>query len=369
MKPVVSLEQIENIELQLKAASFEKKVIEWYQKNKRSLPWRELFKKYKSPYHVWVSEIMLQQTVIKAVIPKYISFFERFPTVFDLAAAEEDDVRIACQGLGYYRRFKLMHNCAKKLCEDQTKDNFKWPSSYKEWIKYPGIGTYTASAISSICLSEAQMVVDGNVERLMCRLHDIRLEPNLPPLKKKFTLWGKELISDKAPGDFNQGLMELGQTICTKANPSCSLCPVENPCLSQKRKSQDLAPAVKKKANFEKVQLAIVLEENKKGILVKRRSIEAKFLKDYVGFPTYLAEDKKLKEDGGKAVIDATKLTKLGSFKHSITKHKITADVYLKKSSSKKAENYLSKDSISTKLTASLDLKALKLLERYEKSL
>ena len=186
-------------------------------------------------------------------------------------------MRIACQGLGYYRRFKLMHNCAKKLCEDQTEDNFKWPSSYKEWIKYPGIGTYTASAISSICLSEAQMVVDGNVERLMCRLHDIRLEPNLPPLKKKFTLWGKELISDIAPGDFNQGLMELGQTICTKANPSCSLCPVKNTCLSLKRKSQALAPAVKKKADFEKVHLAIVLEESKKGILVKEGLLRQSF--------------------------------------------------------------------------------------------
>ena len=160
-------------------------------KNKRSLPWREMFAQHASPYHVWVSEIMLQQTVIKAVIPKYLSFFERFPTVFDLAAAQEEDVRLACQGLGYYRRFKLMHNCAKKLCENKNEKNFVWPGSYKEWLSYPGIGTYTASAISSICLSEAQMVVDGNVERLMCRLHDIRLEPNLAPLKKNSPIGAK----------------------------------------------------------------------------------------------------------------------------------------------------------------------------------
>ena len=261
MQPVTSTDQIESLNLLKDARSFESTVISWYQKTNDPYPWREMFAQYKSPYHVWVSEIMLQQTVIKAVIPKYLSFFERFPTVFDLAAAQEEDVRLACQGLGYYRRFKLMHNCAKKLCENKNEKNFAWPGSYKEWLSYPGIGTYTASAISSICLSEAQMVVDGNVERLMCRLHDIRLEPNLAPLKKKFTHWGKDLISEQAPGDFNQGLMELGQTICTKANPSCTLCPVEKSCLSKKHESQKLAPAVKKKAQFEQIRIAILLKK------------------------------------------------------------------------------------------------------------
>ena len=326
-----------------------------------------MFAQHASPYHVWVSEIMLQQTVIKAVIPKYLSFFERFPTVFDLAAAQEEDVRLACQGLGYYRRFKLMHNCAKKLCENKNEMNFVWPGSYKEWLSYPGIGTYTASAISSICLSEAQMVVDGNVERLMCRLHDIRLEPNLASLKKKFTHWGKDLISEQAPGDFNQGLMELGQTICTKANPSCTLCPVEKSCLSKKHESQKLAPAVKKKAQFEQVRIAILLEKSDRGMLVKRRSTSAKFLKDYVGFPTFVGERKKLIEDGGKSVLETGSLVNIGSFKHSITKHKITADVYLRQTQSRSESSYFDRTEIASKLTASLDLKALKVLERHEK--
>ena len=232
MKPVLSLSQAKELKLGLKARSFEKAVVEWYQQNKRSLPWREYYYKSQNPYHVWVSEIMLQQTVIKAVIPKYINFFKVFPTVFDLAKAEESEVRIACQGLGYYRRFKLMHSCAKKLTEGKTKKDFEWPKSYKEWLSLPGIGEYTASAVSSICLSESKMVVDGNVERLMCRLHDIRMEPNLPALKKKFKEFGETLISDLSPGDFNQGLMELGQTICTKTNPVCHMCPVQKGCMA-----------------------------------------------------------------------------------------------------------------------------------------
>ena len=213
----------------------ESTVISWYQKNKRSLPWREMFAQHASPYHVWVSEIMLQQTVIKAVIPKYLSFFERFPTVFDLAAAQEEDVRLACQGLGYYRRFKLMHNCAKKLCENKNEKNFAWPGSYKEWLSYPGIGTYTASAISGICLSEAQMVVDGNVERLMCRLHDIRLEPNLAPLKKIHPL-GQRSHQRTGAGRLQSGTHGTWANHLHEGKSKLHPLSVEKSCLNKARK-------------------------------------------------------------------------------------------------------------------------------------
>ena len=161
------------LSLHFKPASLGSQLVSWYQQNNRDLPWRSLFKKTNDPYVVWISEIMLQQTVIGAVIPKYNSFMEQFPKIEDLAKANEETLQKAVSGLGYYRRFRMMREAAQSV--QQSGKGF--PNSYKDALKLKGIGEYTASAISSICFDEAEAVVDGNVERVMCRLFDLRVAP------------------------------------------------------------------------------------------------------------------------------------------------------------------------------------------------
>ena len=211
------------LSLHFKPASLGSQLVSWYQQNNRDLPWRSLFKKTNDPYVVWISEIMLQQTVIGAVIPKYNSFMEQFPKIEDLANANEETLQKAVSGLGYYRRFRMMREAAQSV-QQSGKD---FPNSYKDALKLKGIGEYTASAISSICFDEAEAVVDGNVERVMCRLFDLRVAPNIPALKKIFKKTLNKIIDKKYPGDFNQGIMELGQLVCTPQNPKCSLCPAK----------------------------------------------------------------------------------------------------------------------------------------------
>ena len=174
---IESIDDVQNLSIDFNKALFTKRLVSWYQENKRDLPWRLRWRKNQDPYEVWVSEIMLQQTVIKAVIPAYERFLKCFPDVHSLANANEDDVRLASRGLGYYRRFKLMHQGAKYLSLNPEK---LWPQTFAQWKEISGIGDYTAAAISSICFDDCSPVVDGNVERVFCRLFDIRLEPNLP---------------------------------------------------------------------------------------------------------------------------------------------------------------------------------------------
>ena len=195
-----------------------KRLLKWYLTHRESHPWR-----YESPpadpYRVWLSEIMLQQTTIKAVTPAYIRFLELFPNIQDLSAADEASVRRACAGLGYYRRFSLFHKAAKQLTENQ--DTVKWPNSYEKWLELPGVGSYTAAAVSSIVLNAPRAVVDGNVERVLSRLLDIRLPPNLPILKPFFQEKAQSMLITSSAGDFNQALMELGQKQCSVSSPDC----------------------------------------------------------------------------------------------------------------------------------------------------
>ena len=167
------------------------KLESWYRDNARLLPWRRLWAQQKNPWHVWVSEIMLQQTVIKAVLPIYERFLKQFPTHEALAAATTEEVRLAVRGLGYYRRFDALHRACQKL----TATGEGLPRNHEKWLDLPGVGPYTAAAIASITADEPHGVVDGNVERVFCRLLDIRSEPNLPHLKKSFKSFMDHLCS------------------------------------------------------------------------------------------------------------------------------------------------------------------------------
>ena len=199
---------------------FRRRLLAWYEANARDLPWR----KDRDPYRVWVSEIMLQQTRVAAVIEHYHAFLRRFPTVNKLAAAREDSVLAAWSGLGYYRRAHMLHAAAKVVaCERGG----KFPENAEGWRQLPGIGRYTAAAIASIAFREPVAVVDGNVERVLQRIcgEQIAGEP----------LWeSAEIFLDRErAGDFNQAMMELGAMVCTPRAPGCLTCPVLELCLTR----------------------------------------------------------------------------------------------------------------------------------------
>lgn len=196
------------------------RLLAWYELHRRDLPWRQ----DGHPYRVWVSEVMLQQTRVAAVIGHYHRFLERFPTVEALAAAKESSVLAEWSGLGYYRRARQLHAAAKQIVEAHAG---QFPSTALAWLALPGVGRYTAAAVASIACGEAVAVVDGNVERVLERLLGRLLAPQ--------QLWrvAEELLSPSRPGDFNQALMELGATVCLPEAPNCRLCPLVKLCATR----------------------------------------------------------------------------------------------------------------------------------------
>lgn len=305
-----------------------KALLTWYQAHRRPLPWRVLWERHRSPYHVWISEIMLQQTVIKAVLPVYERFLARFPTLADLSRADEDSVRQAVRGLGYYRRFRLLHQAARQLTAES---GGAWPETYEAWLALPGIGAYTAAAVSSIAFDQPVAVVDGNVERVLCRLLDLREAPNQPELKRPFQRLANELLSRESPGDFNQAMMELGQTTCTVTTPGCDACPLRFGCLAAARGSQALAPAPRLRPDaVHSVALRLLIVERQGRIGVFPRPRGARFLAGTAGFLTAVCQADGGAvpdgwDDGVAAVWKGGKV--IGKVRHSITVHRIQASV------------------------------------------
>lgn len=205
--------------------NFSNKLINWYLENKRSLPWRET----KNPYHIWLSEIILQQTQIKQGLPYYNAFVKKFPSVFKLASAQERTVLNLWQGLGYYSRARNLHFTAKYIVKEL---NGVFPDNYQDLLKLKGVGDYTASAIASICYNEPTPVVDGNVYRFLSRYFEIRTPINSSKAKKEFKELAERLIDVENPADFNQAIMEFGSRQCKPKNPDCSMCPFNDKCIA-----------------------------------------------------------------------------------------------------------------------------------------
>ena len=194
-------------------------LLEWYSKNKRELPWR----KDKDPYHVWISEIMLQQTRIEAVKEYYKRFMDKVPTIEDLSKIEEDELLKLWEGLGYYNRARNLKKAAVEIME---KYQGKFPSQYEEILTLPGIGEYTAGAISSICFQKKEVAVDGNVMRVYARVCKQDIDVTDSKVKKEVGEEIRKILPD-TPGDFNEAIMELGETICLpNAIPKCMECPL-----------------------------------------------------------------------------------------------------------------------------------------------
>ncbi|MGD0729884.1 MAG: A/G-specific adenine glycosylase [Terracidiphilus sp.] len=206
-----------------------RQLLQWYARNRRDLPWR----RNPDPYSIWVSEIMLQQTRVAVVVERYHAFLASFPTLVSLALAPEQDVLALWSGLGYYRRARMLHKAAQYVA-NHFHGNL--PVSSEQLRMLPGIGAYTAAAIASIAHGEAVAVVDGNVERVLCRLEGWEGSSRKgggTALRHKIDDLASRLVDPAHPGDFNQAVMELGATVCLPRNPHCLECPVARDCATQ----------------------------------------------------------------------------------------------------------------------------------------
>ena len=213
---------------------FQRPLLAWYDNARRDLPWRAKSGAKSDPYRVWLSEIMLQQTTVKAVIPYFEKFVERWPTVQDLGAASRDDVLAAWAGLGYYSRARNLHACAQAL----SKTGF--PEDEPGLRQLPGIGAYTAGAIAAIAFGKPVAAVDGNVERVLSRI--CAVEETFPAAKIAVRAAAKQLVPADRAGDYAQALMDLGATVCTPRSPSCLLCPLKTLCEGARQGSPSRYP-------------------------------------------------------------------------------------------------------------------------------
>ena len=235
----------------------------WFARVKRPMPWRLA----PGPYVCWLSEIMMQQTTYATVLPYYERFLQRFPTVADLAAADESEVLKAWEGMGYYTRARNLHKAAQTL-----KD--RWPASAAEWSAVPGVGPYTAAALASVLNGEPVPVVDGNVARVFARYwllsDDFSKQPNRARLAERLT---PEIRRGTVPGDFNQAMMELGATVCTPKNPSCGDCPLRKDCAARKQGVQADYPVKPRKgpAPVRKRTAVVIADAAGRVLLVQNR--------------------------------------------------------------------------------------------------
>ncbi len=243
-------------------------LVAWYKEHERLLPWRET----PSPYRVWVSEIMLQQTRIEAVLPYFQRFMETLPTIKDLADADEDVLMKLWEGLGYYSRARNLQKAAKRVMEEF---DGKLPSTYEQLLTLNGIGEYTAGAIASIAFGEPVAAVDGNVLRVMARLLDDDTDVMETKHRKQLTALVNQLVPKGSAGDFNQGIMELGETICLpNAMPRCSECPLKEYCaVAGLERARDLPTrsAPKTRKVEQRMIVLVITDESKPSVLLHKR--------------------------------------------------------------------------------------------------
>lgn len=246
--------------------NFDKKLRTWYLENKRDLPWRTTT----HPYYIWLSEIILQQTRVAQGMPYYFKFVKAFPSVEDLANASEEEVLKLWQGLGYYSRARNLQAAAKHVVNEL---NGNFPDSYKELMKLKGVGDYTASAVASFCYGEPVAVVDGNVYRVLSRIFGIDTPINSTQGKKQFKELAQELLDEKDPATFNQGLMEFGALHCTPQKPLCETCPFSQECVAFNQSKISQLPVKLKKQKVKKrhFNYIVFLSEEGETILQQRK--------------------------------------------------------------------------------------------------
>lgn len=263
---------------------FRQELITWYEREKRDLPWRHT----KDPYKIWVSEVMLQQTRVDTVIPYYNKFLQTFPNAESLAYAEEEKILKMWEGLGYYSRVRNLQAGVREVVE---KYGGIVPKSREEIIKLKGVGPYTAGAILSIAYGVPEHAVDGNVMRVLSRVLNISEDIALPKTKKIFEQAVMFLIDKENPSSFNQGLMELGATICTPTSPKCLLCPVREYCIAFHEGQPENLPIKTKKTKMKHIYLKAFVVKNEKGHILMEKRLENQLLSNLWQFPLIEEDD------------------------------------------------------------------------------
>ena len=240
----------------------------WYDRHRRVLPWRAPAGRRADPYHVWLSEIMLQQTTVATVKSYFDHFVARWPRVEDLAAADLDDVLHAWQGLGYYARARNLHKCAKVVAGDH---GGRFPDTEAALLTLPGVGPYTAAAIAAIAFDVPASPVDGNIERVTARLR--RITQPLPAGKTAIQAAARQLTPNTRPGDFAQAMMDLGATVCTPRSPKCDLCPWQGACAARAAGNAENLPArAPKKAKPTRYGVVFWVVDGRGRVLLRRRA-------------------------------------------------------------------------------------------------
>ncbi|HSI37340.1 MAG: A/G-specific adenine glycosylase [Phycisphaerae bacterium] len=226
---------------------FQSRLLAWYNRARRDLPWRVTSSQNSislpDPYHVLLSETMLQQTQVATVIPYFRRFIQSFPRIQDLAGADLQNVLRLWQGLGYYSRARNLHRCAQTI---STEHGGTVPSDVDMLLTLPGVGRYTAGAIASLAFDRSAPILDGNVTRVLCRLDQIETDPRTKDVQALLWRRAADILPEKCVGDFNSALMELGATVCTPRNPQCLICPVRDHCQAQAAGVQERIPVPKK---------------------------------------------------------------------------------------------------------------------------
>ena len=227
-----------------RTSDFRRRLLRWYDDSRRDLPWRARpGASAPEPYHVLVSETMLQQTQVATVIPYYLRFLQRFPTFQSLADAPEQQVLRLWQGLGYYSRARNLQAAARAVVRDH---DGQLPADLPELLKLPGVGRYTAGAIASIAFGRRAAILDGNVTRVLCRIDKITADPRERQMQQALWARAEEVLPRRRMGDFNSALMELGATVCTPRSPQCLICPVARHCEAAAEGVQESIPVPKK---------------------------------------------------------------------------------------------------------------------------
>ena len=245
---------------------FSNTLIKWYLQHKRDLPWRDT----QNPYPIWLSEIMLQQTRVAQGLPYFLNFMNAFPTVFDLANANEEQVLKLWQGLGYYSRARNLHKTAQIVAYEL---GGIFPDNYQDLLKLKGIGDYTAAAIASFAFNEAVPVVDGNVFRVLSRYFDVENDISISSTKKVFVNLALEIMPKNNPAQFNQAIMEFGALQCVPKSPNCSICPFNNSCTALQKNKINLLPIKTKKVKVTNRFLNyIIYEDQNQQTLIQQRT-------------------------------------------------------------------------------------------------
>jgi len=311
----------------VKAKRIRKALVSWYLKHKRKMPWRET----RDPYRIWLSEVMLQQTQVKTVIPYYHRFLERFPTIEALARGDLQDILKMWEGLGYYARARNFHRATGIVTRDY---GGSVPADWETFIQLPGVGEYTAAAVQSLAFGHPHAVVDGNVKRVLARLFAIEDPVNRPKAYKQFKDIAGTLLDREQPGNFNQAIMELGALICKPARPTCDHCPVQPDCISYQHDRVDEFPKKEKRKPVPTLQMVAGVIRKKGRFLITRRK-PAGLLGGLWEFPGGELQKGEAAAAGCiRAIQDKTGLKldtdkRLARINHAYTHFKITLEVFV----------------------------------------